>query len=53
MKLNQWKFSLDIRKRFFTEKVVGPWKRFARELVPTSSLAVFKKHLNEALNQVV
>lgn len=49
----QWKFSLDIRKKFFTENVVDPCKRFPRELVPPSSLVVFKEHLNEALSLVV
>lgn len=38
MKSLRGKFSLGIRKRLFTEKVVGYWDRFPREEVMASSL---------------
>ncbi|GAB0204784.1 hypothetical protein GRJ2_002944000 [Grus japonensis] len=53
MKLQQGRFRLAIRKRFFTEKVVGHWNRLPREVVTAPSLTEFKKHLDNALSHML
>jgi len=52
-KLHQGRFSLDIRKHFFTERVVRPWNRLHREVVDAPCLSVFKRHLDNALSKML
>ena len=52
-KLHQERFRLDMRKHFFPERVVKPWKRLPREVVDAPSLAVFQRHLDNALNNML
>ncbi|KFV20193.1 hypothetical protein N340_01132, partial [Tauraco erythrolophus] len=52
-KLKEGRFRLDIRKKFFTLRVVRYWNRLPREVVDTPSLEVFKARLDEALGNLV
>jgi len=49
-KLKEGRFTLDIRKKFFTLRVVRPWPRLPREAVAAPSLAAFKTRLDGALS---
>ncbi|KFR13045.1 hypothetical protein N306_05628, partial [Opisthocomus hoazin] len=52
-KLKEGRFRLDIRKKFFTMRVVKHWPRLPREAVDAPSLAVFKAKLDGALSTLV
>ncbi|KFR09036.1 hypothetical protein Y956_03918, partial [Nipponia nippon] len=52
-KLKDGRFGVDLRKKFFTVRVVRHWKRLPREAVDAPSLEVFKARLDGALSNLV
>ncbi|KFP11662.1 hypothetical protein Z169_06851, partial [Egretta garzetta] len=52
-KLNQGRFRLDIRKKFFTMRVMKHWNRLPREVVEAPSLEAFKARLDRALSNLI
>ncbi|KFV18081.1 hypothetical protein N340_11065, partial [Tauraco erythrolophus] len=52
-KLKESRFQIDLRKKFFTLRMMRNWNRFPREIVAAPSLEVFKSRLDEALSNLV
>jgi len=51
--LKQGRFRLDIKKKFFTLRLVRHWRRLPREGMDAPSLALFKARLDGALSNLV
>ena len=52
-KLEEGKFRLDIRKKFFTVRMVRHWNRLSSEVLNASSLEAFKVRLDGTLSNLV
>ncbi|KFP95793.1 hypothetical protein N330_04195, partial [Leptosomus discolor] len=52
-KLGEGRFRLNIRKKFFTLRVVRYWNRLPKEAVDGPSLQMFKTRLDAALSDLV
>ena len=52
-KLRQGRFRLDIRRNFFTQRVVMHWNRLPREVVDAPSLKALKARLDVTLGSLV
>ena len=53
LKLRQGRFSLDIRRNFFTQRVVTQWNRLPEEVVDAPLLEAFKARLDVSLGSLV
>ena len=52
-KLKEGRFRLDVRKKFFTQRVVRHWNRLPTEAVDAPSLELFKARLDGALSNLI
>lgn len=48
-KLEEGRFTLGIRKKFFIQRVVGHWNRLAKDTVDALSMEGFEARLNRAV----
>ncbi|KFZ56743.1 hypothetical protein N321_05589, partial [Antrostomus carolinensis] len=52
-KLREGRFRLDVRRKYFTQRVVRHWPRLPREAVDAPSLEEFKARLDVALGSLI
>ncbi|KFQ82546.1 hypothetical protein N335_06904, partial [Phaethon lepturus] len=52
-KLEEGRFRVEIRKKFFTVKVVKQWSTLPRKVVDAPSPETFKVRLDEALSNLI
>jgi len=51
-KLKEGRFRVDLRKKFFTMRVVKHWNKLPREVVDAQSLEIFQIRLDRSLTNL-